>query len=588
MTLKDDWDTGDVVTAADINAISAQANATQSEADSLTGVIDTFTATGLALASATDAAAAREALDVDNATATGTALITAVDAPAARVAINADYYVNAKDFGATGDGTTDDTDALQDWVEHLVTNGLSGWLPKGEYKITDTITIPSGYHWSITGDGRPIIKQYANNVPVIQIGTTDSGFSHSWTIENFDLYYNTQQTTSDTSGNHIVFEGAAPNTSFHGTIRRMDFRYGYYAMKTAGGGKFNLWGSNFDDLHCRFMSGGFYDNSAALAAGAPNNQWGNCTLYCDDAVGPMFKSWSAGQMSVGNLEFLVANQGPQLITCQSPFSADIGSIRLEVATYTTGKFIIELGASCGVRINTVDIGGTPSTFSPASGQLVAFSRLGGAGFLDINTFSLAGETVTGTCVAINGGDVTNRCRVGNLRKPSGWGVHWGGGTASGNYVTVDNWVNNALSDDKGDADYTVALGDPNVVVFNTAFTAQRTITLPTKSGNDNCAGLYYDLIFSGAINASNTALIKEGAVTLRTQSTDGVRLRYAWRRSAWVLVDVADLTAATTTYTPTNVSTDRAFDADATTVEELADVVGTLIADLKTKGIITP
>ncbi len=42
----------------------------------------------------------------------------------------------------------------------------------------------------------------------------------------------------------------------------------------------------------------------------------------------------------------------------------------------------------------------------------------------------------------------------------------------------------------------------------------------------------------------------------------------------------------TTTYAPTNVSTDRAFDADATTVEELADVLGTLIADLKTKGII--
>jgi hypothetical protein len=40
-------------------------------------------------------------------------------------------------------------------------------------------------------------------------------------------------------------------------------------------------------------------------------------------------------------------------------------------------------------------------------------------------------------------------------------------------------------------------------------------------------------------------------------------------------------------YTPTNVTTDRAFDADTVTVAELADVVGTLIADLKKKGLLT-
>lgn len=39
-------------------------------------------------------------------------------------------------------------------------------------------------------------------------------------------------------------------------------------------------------------------------------------------------------------------------------------------------------------------------------------------------------------------------------------------------------------------------------------------------------------------------------------------------------------------YTPTNVSTDRAFDADTVLVAELADVVGTLIADLQAVGVI--
>lgn len=39
-------------------------------------------------------------------------------------------------------------------------------------------------------------------------------------------------------------------------------------------------------------------------------------------------------------------------------------------------------------------------------------------------------------------------------------------------------------------------------------------------------------------------------------------------------------------YTPTNVTTDRAFDADTVLIAELADVVGTLIADLQSDGVI--
>lgn len=39
-------------------------------------------------------------------------------------------------------------------------------------------------------------------------------------------------------------------------------------------------------------------------------------------------------------------------------------------------------------------------------------------------------------------------------------------------------------------------------------------------------------------------------------------------------------------YTPTNVSADRSYDANSTTLDEIADVLGTLIADLQDRGII--
>lgn len=45
-------------------------------------------------------------------------------------------------------------------------------------------------------------------------------------------------------------------------------------------------------------------------------------------------------------------------------------------------------------------------------------------------------------------------------------------------------------------------------------------------------------------------------------------------------------TAQAAAYTPTNVTPDRSYDANSTTVEELADVLGTLIADLQAYGLL--
>ena len=44
--------------------------------------------------------------------------------------------------------------------------------------------------------------------------------------------------------------------------------------------------------------------------------------------------------------------------------------------------------------------------------------------------------------------------------------------------------------------------------------------------------------------------------------------------------------ALSAAYTPTNVTTDRAYDANSTSLDEIADVLGTLIADLQLQGLI--
>jgi len=56
--------------------------------------------------------------------------------------------------------------------------------------------------------------------------------------------------------------------------------------------------------------------------------------------------------------------------------------------------------------------------------------------------------------------------------------------------------------------------------------------------------------------------------------------------SSGTFVGPISVTNPSSAYTPTNVTTDRAYDANATTLDEVADVLGTVIADLQAKGIL--
>jgi hypothetical protein len=94
------------------------------------------------------------------------------------------------------------------------------------------------------------------------------------------------------------------------------------------------------------------------------------------------------------------------------------------------------------------------------------------------------------------------------------------------------------------------------------------------------AGRYYRNKFFIASTVEPTHLsgvetTADGAVWTYLASTD----------AAFTLVQ--DVVKQTNAYTPTNVVTDRSFNANATTTDELADVLGTLIADLQSAGVIS-
>lgn len=73
--------------------------------------------------------------------------------------------VNVLDFGAVGDGSTDDTLKLQAAIDSLETSGGVIYFPTGEYKITKPLVLPELGNVQLVGEGRTVSK-------IVKSGTT--------------------------------------------------------------------------------------------------------------------------------------------------------------------------------------------------------------------------------------------------------------------------------------------------------------------------------------------------------------------------------------------------------------------------------
>jgi glucan 1,3-beta-glucosidase len=94
-------------------------------------------------------------------------------------------FISARDSGARGDGTTDDTGALQNAINSAASAGKILFLDAGYYKVTGTIYIPAGS--KITGESYPVIMSSGsffadmnNPQPVVQVGKSGESGTVEW------------------------------------------------------------------------------------------------------------------------------------------------------------------------------------------------------------------------------------------------------------------------------------------------------------------------------------------------------------------------------------------------------------------------
>jgi len=166
--------------------------------------------------------------------------------------------VSVKDFGATGDGSTNDTTAIQACATYCTANSIAMYIPAGTYKITTAIVASC----SIRGDGPKvsIIKNY---------GTGDalnlSGSNYYTTFENFGV---------DGSGNVASRDGISlynTTTSSGNTAYCQFFRV--YSNNNGRHGLYHryAWATRYSQCMFNYNAGlGVYEDTELADAGTAN------------------------------------------------------------------------------------------------------------------------------------------------------------------------------------------------------------------------------------------------------------------------------------------------------------------------------
>lgn len=104
--------------------------------------------------------------------------------------------VNVKDYGAVGDGSTDDTTAIQAAITAVATTGQGLYISAGTYKITAVLT--SAGHLNMFGDGEESILDFSG------ITSSSSGITVTGTATEIEVV------SSASAGNLQVVFASAP------------------------------------------------------------------------------------------------------------------------------------------------------------------------------------------------------------------------------------------------------------------------------------------------------------------------------------------------------------------------------------------
>lgn len=321
--------------------------------------------------------------------------------------------VSVKDYGAVGDGSNDDTSALNTAKAAALSSGVPLYLPPGTYKITsrldwtdDTLVVIGA------GAKKTVIRQHTGNTAILRTG------GEGQLVEGIRLRYNTAATSSDTASNALeIYKG------FASVYRRIEVEQagrGIYLPTSLGLN--NVFSCTISDIH---ING--YAISAVDLTATSSYSTGNVVsnVYTHNNFGGTPVASSAECVRLENCDEMVINQlniehclpgGTGALYLKQCKNTVVSGLHCEgitlpsaggfVRMYDTVKF---LGQGVTVTNNTV----------PASMGVTSMFKVGGdncylaVSGLNLNSNTVSTSGTTHTLVAFDAAQASGSASVVN-------------------------------------------------------------------------------------------------------------------------------------------------------------------------------
>lgn len=444
--------------------------------------------------------------------------------------------VNVKQFGAKGDGVTDDTAAIQAAITAtLSTLGGSLYCPNGTYLISSELSIPQVQGIKIYGQsmGGVIFRQSSNATHIFSFAHCDSSL---FTISDITFDYVNSQTSVSTAIYFAGISGISIN-GFH------DFRvesclFTAKCFRAIAGNdtiQLAIWGWDLNDCH-HYGSGSLMYVNPSPSVGCPRGSIRTSYIECSIVNEPTINLTGIGGLNLHDIEFNNGTIGgagkpAEHLLLTSCNSVVITTCRDENSTIAADSRPIWNFSTTHATL----IGNEFATVNINAGLLGIIITADGYSKVSIDDMNVSLGTIGGGAAST----MFNGTGFGRLND-----YRWDG--SSGNYFIYPGGKadsvqsSQTISADNGDAGVTLTFGSSvETQIFNTTLTADRAVSLSVSPTPP--PGAKFRIVRT--VNATGAHNLNIGTGPLKAMATAGsfCEVQYNGVTGAWMLTSYGTL-----------------------------------------------
>lgn len=257
------------------------------------------------------------------------------DTDPAEILSEIDGRVNVKNFGALGDGITDDTEALKKAIDHVNSVGSDAvlYIPRGLYKTTDTIQITSNL------EAKYATLRYHGNGVALRVGDASSaGIMQTRLKFELPKIICRERGNDGWDGTSVGAQLINLNTCFIDVPFIQDFETGL-----------ELWGYGQGCSYNTYNLGALWDNHKQLVFKNSENGWTNQSLFLNGRLHQsVSKGAYEGDPQAGQI---VLSSSVYDTTSDSSLTSNNTFINTSVEGYNVAKYRIDISGSYNTFLN---------------------------------------------------------------------------------------------------------------------------------------------------------------------------------------------------------------------------------------------